>query len=66
MLATNVATIGVVYFALGGRVLALYLGVVIVASIALGMGFDFVVSEAGANIAQHGHAAHTWWQTASA
>lgn len=38
--ATNVATLGAVYRALGGRVLAIYLGTVIVMSILLGLGFD--------------------------
>jgi len=38
--ATNVATLGAVYRALGGRVLALYLGTVVAMSILLGLGFD--------------------------
>jgi len=43
--ATNVATIGAVYRALGGRVLAIYLGTVIVMSIVMGLGFDFVLGD---------------------
>ena len=38
--ATNVATLGAVYRALGARVLAIYLGTVILMSILLGLGFD--------------------------
>ncbi len=42
--ATNIATIGAVYRALGLRVLVLYLAVVVTMSIAFGLSFDFVLS----------------------
>lgn len=64
--ATNVATIGAVYRALGGRVLGLYLGTVIVASIGLGLTFDFVPGVTTAETAMHRHATGAWWETGSA
>ena len=45
--ATNVATLGALYRALGGRVLGLYLGTVMVLSMALGLGFDFLLEDPG-------------------
>jgi len=41
--ATNVATLWAVYRVLGTRVLAIYLGTVILMSILLGLGFDFLL-----------------------
>lgn len=41
--ATNVATLGAVYRALGAGVLAIYLGTVILMSIVLGLGFDWLL-----------------------
>ena len=64
--ATNVATIGAIYRALGSRVLGLYLGTVIVASIGLGMGFDFVLGATGVAAPLHAHATRAWWETGSA
>lgn len=65
--ATNVATIGAVYRALGGRVLGLYLGTVVVASIGLGLGFDFILGDTGTTVAAHHHGGSAaWWQTGSA
>lgn len=64
--ATNVATIGAVYRALGGRVLGLYLGTVIVASIGLGMMFDFVLGTGASDAVVHDHAHRAWWEIASA
>ena len=64
--ATNIATIGAVYRALGARVLGLYLGTVIVASIGLGMTFDFVLGATTAETAMHRHAPGAWWETGSA
>lgn len=63
--ATNVATIGAVYRVLGIRVLSLYLGTVIVASIGLGMSFDFVLGDVSSTIHLHSHTAH-WWETGAA
>jgi uncharacterized membrane protein YraQ (UPF0718 family)/copper chaperone CopZ len=55
--ATNVATIGAVYRALGGRVLAIYLGTVILVSIAMGLSFDFILGDTGKVDAIHRHGA---------
>ena len=63
--ATNVATIGAIYRVLGMRVLGLYLATVILASIGLGMSFDFVLGEASSAGHLHSHAAR-WWETGSA
>ncbi len=63
--ATNMATMGAIYRVLGLRVLSLYLGTVIVASIGLGMSFDFVLGDVSSDIHLHGHEAR-WWETASA
>lgn len=54
--ATNVATLGAVYRALGARVLAIYLGTVIVMSILMGLGFDSLLQgmESGAQTHEHG------------
>jgi uncharacterized membrane protein YraQ (UPF0718 family)/copper chaperone CopZ len=64
--ATNVATIGAVYRALGARVLGLYLGTVIVASVSLGMTFDFLLDDGRADVVLHAHETGAWWETASA
>jgi uncharacterized membrane protein YraQ (UPF0718 family)/copper chaperone CopZ len=53
--ATNVATIGAVYRALGGRVLSIYLGTVILMSMAMGLGFEFVLGDAAHTHASHAH-----------
>ncbi len=53
--ATNVATIGAVYRALGGRVLAIYLGTVIAMSIGLGLGFDSILGDTTQIHATHLH-----------
>ncbi len=53
--ATNVATIGAVYRALGGRVLVIYLGTVIAMSIGLGLGFDFILGDTAQIHATHRH-----------
>lgn len=45
--ATNVATVGAVYRALGGRVLGIYLATVAVGSFALGLLFDAVLPAGG-------------------
>ncbi len=45
--ATNIATIGAVYRALGGRVLAIYLLTVALMSIGFGLGFNFLLADTG-------------------
>jgi uncharacterized membrane protein YraQ (UPF0718 family)/copper chaperone CopZ len=64
--ATNVATMGAIYRALGVRVLSLYLGTVIVASIGLGMTFDSVLGDVSTIDVGHEHGSAAWWQTGSA
>jgi len=43
--ATNVATIGAIYRALGGRTLVVYLATIVLGSVGLGIAFDFVLDE---------------------
>ncbi len=62
--ATNVATIGAIYRGFGARTLGIYLGTLIVGSMALGMLFDFVIPTGGP-LHAHVHGA-AWWATASA
>lgn len=62
--ATNVATIGAIYRALGKKSLAVYLTTIIVGSIGLGFLFDFVLPP-DAVAAVHEHDALNWWTVAS-
>lgn len=63
--ATNVATIGAVYRALGARSLAVYLTTIVGGSMAAGLLFDSLVASGGAHVGhQHDHT--TWWAIASA
>lgn len=70
--ATNAATLGAVGRTLGARVLAIYLGVVALSSLALGVLFDFVIGPTGEGQAtSHAHhledgAAGGWLGPASA
>lgn len=63
--ATNIATIGAVKRAFGNRVLAVYLGTVVVGSVGLAYVYDaFIPFEALGTMAhEHGHA---WWAWVSA
>ncbi|MCP4408304.1 MAG: hypothetical protein GY807_11190 [Gammaproteobacteria bacterium] len=63
--ATNVATMGAVYRALGGKVLGLYLAVVVFMSMALGLGFDFLLGDVQ-QISSHQHHQVSWVSTVSA
>jgi len=63
--ATNVATIGAIYRALGARALGAYLFTIIVGSVGLGLAFDFVLP-ASAALHVHDHSSATWWAVASA
>ncbi len=58
--ATNVATLGAVYRALGERVLAIYLGTVAVLSILLGLAFEWVLTSAAVPALCHRHEAQLW------
>ncbi|TVQ87204.1 MAG: hypothetical protein EA400_11535 [Chromatiaceae bacterium] len=53
--STNVATIGAVYRALGGRVLAIYLGTVVLMSLLFGLLFDRLLASPTATAAPHVH-----------
>jgi len=65
--ATNVATLGAVYRALGVRVLAIYLGTVILMSILLGLGFDSLLQDVEPAAHAHAHAHGVdWMATGSA
>ena len=64
--ATNVATLGAVWRAFGGRTLAIYLSTIIVGSVAFGIAFERLV---GPMATQHVHNHHdhtTWWAMAAA
>ncbi|MEM6799184.1 MAG: permease [Planctomycetota bacterium] len=58
--ATNVATIGAVYRALGGRLLAVYLSTIIVGSIAGGLAFGWLIETPEVGHATHRHEPSTW------
>jgi len=64
--ATNVATLGAVYRAFGGRTLAIYLSTLVIGSVAFGLGYEalFGALTLGA-VHDHAHAA-PWWGTVSA
>ncbi|TWT85735.1 copper exporting ATPase [Posidoniimonas polymericola] len=63
--ATNLATIGAVRKALGGRALAVYLGVIIAGSVAAGLLFEAVIPAAAVTEMLH-HQHQNWWSAASA
>jgi len=62
--ATNVATIGAVHRGFGKRVLAIYLGTVILGSASLGLAFDAFWGATAVAATQHHHVA--WWAQVSA
>jgi uncharacterized membrane protein YraQ (UPF0718 family)/copper chaperone CopZ len=64
--ASNVATIGAVYRALGGRVLAIYLTTIVVGSLGLGVLFDGVIGSETARAAVTHEHGESWWSLASA
>jgi hypothetical protein len=53
--ATNVATIGAVYRGFGSRILGIYLATVVVGSLVLGLGFDFLLESTGMGVEQMHH-----------
>ncbi len=53
--ATNVATIGAVYRTLGARVLALYLGTVVVMSLLFGLAFEQLLAVSATDASAHAH-----------
>ncbi|MEC7986844.1 MAG: permease [Myxococcota bacterium] len=63
--ATNVATIGSIFKTFGGKSTAIYLATVIIGSMLLGMGFDFLLQDS-INNTLHDHEHSAWWQQISA
>ena len=63
--ATNVATMGAVYRAFGRRVLAIYLGTIIVGSMGLGELFNRLFAATAIAAHAHVHVA-SWWEQLSA
>jgi uncharacterized membrane protein YraQ (UPF0718 family)/copper chaperone CopZ len=64
--ATNVATIGAIYRGFGARILAVYLGVIILGSIGFGAAFDLGIDAGLMSHLSPGHAHKAWWAVASA
>jgi uncharacterized protein len=65
--ATNVATIGAIYRVFGGRIISIYLGVIIAGSLLFGWLFDFLVDMTAMRIHDHGEHAHgSLWAVAAA
>ena len=62
--ATNVATIGAVRSELGNRTTIVYLLTVVVGSLLLGLGFDFILEVPNIELMNHEHS--TWWAQLSA
>ncbi len=58
--ASNVATVGAVYRALGRRPLAVYLSTLVIGSLGLGLLFDFLVPTTSAVTAMQEHAVKPW------
>lgn len=54
--ATNVATLGAVYGTFGKRIVAVYLGTIIIGSVALGSAFDFLLEGSVVEAHVHGSA----------
>lgn len=61
--ATNLATVGAVKGAFGGRALAVYLATIILGSVGLGYAFDFVLQGSATHVHEHGG---SWVSLASA
>ncbi len=60
--ATNVATVGAIFRVFGGKVIAIYLGVIVASSLLFGYLFDFLVDMDAMRIHDHAHHdhAHGW------
>jgi uncharacterized membrane protein YraQ (UPF0718 family)/copper chaperone CopZ len=63
--ATNVATIGAVYRALGARALGAYLGSIVGGSLLAGLVFDSLLPQSAVTAIHHHHEA-AWWAVTSA
>jgi len=58
--ATNVATIGAIYRAFGRRILAIYLGVIVIGSVGFGWLFDRFFGSWKSELMAHEHASELW------
>lgn len=58
--ATNAATVGAIHRAFGARILGVYLGTLILGSMAFGLAFDFLLGSTAAVGHEH-HAQPSWW-----
>ncbi len=63
--ATNAATLGAVYRAFGRRTLGIYLGNLVIGSIAFGLGYEALFGEVEVSVL-HAHAHTSWWSVAGA
>ena len=63
--ATNMATLGAVFRALGGKALAAYLATVILGSVVSGLVFDSIIIAEQVDI-RHSHHEASWWSLACA
>jgi hypothetical protein len=63
--ATNLATIGAVYRALGPKALATYLGAIVGGSLVAGVVFDALLPQAAMTAVHHHHQV-AWWEVGSA
>ena len=61
--ATNIATLGAVYRALGFRVLAIYLGTIVGGSLIAGIAFNSLITGNIAMLHNHNHSSN-WWRIA--
>jgi len=59
--ATNVATIGAIFRALGGKILAIYLATVAVFSIIFGWLFDFIIVPGKSTVILHHHGSNLFY-----
>ncbi len=63
--ATNVATLGAIYRALGGKSLAIYLITIVVGSLVAGLAFNHLIDSSIVTLHTHDHSSG-WWRIASA
>jgi uncharacterized membrane protein YraQ (UPF0718 family)/copper chaperone CopZ len=59
--ATNVATLGAVYRAFGGRIVGIYLGTIVIGSVAFGLLYEATLGAVTVSSVAGGHAHTAWW-----
>lgn len=62
--ATNAATVGAIFRSFGGKILGVYLGTLVLGSMAFGLAFDFLLGGAATAAHEH-HGESSWWVLAS-